>query len=170
MSSNSTSYFKVGLFVIFSMALLIAAIILFGAGEVFQQKAYLETYVDESVQGVEAGSPVKHRGVPNGNIAEIDFVRNVYPDQLKGDDLYTKGRYVYILVALNPSAFRGVDEYDAPLAIERMVQDGLRLQMVPQGITGIYYLEADYFDPRRILPWRFPGRRNISIFLPLPAC
>jgi paraquat-inducible protein B len=152
MSSNSSSYFKVGLFVIFSTALLIAAIILFGAGEVFQQRAYLETYVDESVQGVEVGSPVKHRGVPIGNIAEIDFVRNVYPDQLKGDDLYTKGRYVYILVALNPSAFRGVDEYDAPLAIERMVQDGLRLQMVPQGITGIYYLEADYFDPKKNPP------------------
>lgn len=152
MNSNSTGYFKVGLFVIFSMALLIAAIILLGAGEIFQKKAYLETYMDESVQGIEVGSPVKHRGVPIGNIAAIDFVRNIYPGQLAGEDVFIKGRYVYVLVALNPSAFRGVDEYDAPLAIARMVEDGLRLQMVPQGITGIYYLEANYFDPKKNPP------------------
>ena len=150
--SQQANYFKVGLFVILAFILLVIAIVFLGAGELFEDKAYLETYMDESVQGVEVGTPVKHRGVPIGNIDKIDFVRNVYGDQLSGDALFNEGRYVYIRVALKPSAFGVKDGLQGDRIIKRMVEDGLRLQMVPQGITGVSYLEADYFDPKKNPP------------------
>ena len=150
--SQKPNYFKIGLFVLISVGIFIAALMLLGAGELFQEHYYLETYFDESVQGVEVGTPVKHRGVPLGSIDKIDFVKNIYGSDIDFEDGFTVGRYVYVRVALNTSAFGSLGAAQSKRLLEKTVEEGLRMQMNPQGITGVYYLEVEYFDPERNPP------------------
>ena len=60
---NKLSYFKIGLFVISATVLAVIGIIVLGVGSVFQRAALVETYIEESVQGLDIGSPMKFRGV-----------------------------------------------------------------------------------------------------------
>jgi phospholipid/cholesterol/gamma-HCH transport system substrate-binding protein len=56
--SKKPSYFKIGLFVIAGIFLIFAAVVVLGSGLLHQEKAYFETYFDESVSGLSVGSPV----------------------------------------------------------------------------------------------------------------
>jgi ABC-type transporter Mla subunit MlaD len=68
---NKLSYFKIGLFVISASVLAIIGILVLGAGALFQRTALVETYIEESVQGLDIGSPMKFRGVQVGKVEEI---------------------------------------------------------------------------------------------------
>ena len=102
---SSANYFKIGLFVIGASALVIIGVIVLGAGTVFRQYIPLETYVDESVQGLEIGSPIKHRGIQIGSVEYISFVRNEYPLDPRLPEFDEIGKYVLIRVKLYPEVF-----------------------------------------------------------------
>ena len=68
------NYYKIGLFVISSIFIVSVFIIILGAGNLFQKNLILETYFDESIQGLDVGSIVKFRGVKIGTVKEITFV------------------------------------------------------------------------------------------------
>ena len=78
--SAQTHYFKLGLFIIIGSVLVAAAIVILGVGALFQDKIMMETYLDESAQGLAVGSPVKFRGVQIGNIERLGFAKNKYKD------------------------------------------------------------------------------------------
>src|SRR3954452_17571378 len=76
---NSARYFRLGLFVLAGVALLVAGVVTLGAG-VFARKAVAaETYLDEPVTGLEEGSPVRYRGVKVGRVKAIRFASAEYP-------------------------------------------------------------------------------------------
>ena len=71
--SAETKYFKLGMFVLVSVFVAVGAIVVFGAGTFMRKKVMAETYVDESVQGLDVGAAVKFRGVHVGQLEKIDF-------------------------------------------------------------------------------------------------
>ena len=71
---KSKSYFRFGLFVILGLLLIVTAVIVFGAGKFLKKKIIIESYFDQSVQGLEVGAPLKFQGVQIGNVREIGFV------------------------------------------------------------------------------------------------
>src|SRR6516162_2762852 len=71
-------YFKLGFFVLGASAILAVGIVLLGAGSLFEKKYRVETYVDESIQGLDVGAPVKYRGVKVGELEKVDFVTRSY--------------------------------------------------------------------------------------------
>ena len=81
------NYFKIGLFVIAATLLLAAAIIIFGGGKFFEKKTTIETYFDQSVQGLNVGASLEFQGVQIGNVSYIGFVFNEY---------HTKKTYVLV--------------------------------------------------------------------------
>ncbi len=107
MNPANKSYFKVGIFVLISFSVLVGFMIIFTAGSLFQRTLRLETYFDESVQGLDIGSPVKHRGVKVGTVQEITFVQNEYADKLTEDTNLLYGRYVVIKMSV-PNFVKGV--------------------------------------------------------------
>jgi phospholipid/cholesterol/gamma-HCH transport system substrate-binding protein/paraquat-inducible protein B len=148
--SSRASYFKIGLFAIFAVIIAAAAIIVLGAGAIFQRKILAETYFEQSVQGLDVGSPVKFRGVRVGEVEEITLVSREYA---------TDRRYVMVRIALyadfTPGKYetapgKGLKslEYRFQTEIER----GLRIRLAFQGLTGAAYLETDYLDPERYPP------------------
>lgn len=147
MSAN-TNYFKLGLFIIGAVALLIVALLVLGLGALRKDKVMLETYFNESVQGLDVGSPLKFKGVKIGSVERIRFVFNKYHDIKQ-----TPFRYVMVEMALDPAspmAIMGRD--DLKDAINHEVENGLRVRIAPQGLTGTGYLEMDYVNPRTSKP------------------
>ena len=140
---SRANYFKIGLFVIAATAIAVIAAIVLGAGALLQDKFILETYIEESVQGLDVGSPVKFRGVQIGNVEDITIVSKEY---------LTNRRYVLVRASLFPDAFRIPPEQAVAQGLGREVEKGLRVRLASQGLTGTAYLEADYLDPQRNPP------------------
>ena len=140
---NSTHYFKLGLFVLIGAALLVGGIVTLGAGTLFAKTIAAETYVDESVSGLDVGSAVKYRGVTVGRVKAMRFVAVKYP-AVQGQ----LSRKIMIEMSLDANV---VPEFGAD-AIVNMVKEGLRARIMQSGITGSAYVGLDFFDPTAYPP------------------
>jgi len=143
------SYFKIGLFVIAAIVVGVIGVVVLGAGRVFQKKALIETYIDESVQGLDVGSPLKFRGVPVGRVEQISLTSAEYS---------TRRQYVLVRMSISSNMFQfPVNDPNSP-DLKRELDRGFRIRLAPQGLTGVAYLEADYLDPERHPPLEIDWR------------
>jgi len=72
MSNHSNpNYFRLGIFVLAAIGALLAAILIFGSGQFFKKSFMVETYVKQSVTGLDAGAAVRFRGVKIGQVTLI---------------------------------------------------------------------------------------------------
>lgn len=132
---NPGNNWKLGLFVVIGLAALGCALVLVGATQLKRETEEFVTYLDESIQGLDIGSPVKFRGVRIGEVSKI----TVAPDH----------RMLEVTGALDVEVLRKLNLY----AGKHLRPDGryappeMRVQVVPQGITGVRFLGIDYFDP-----------------------
>jgi phospholipid/cholesterol/gamma-HCH transport system substrate-binding protein/paraquat-inducible protein B len=159
MKSNA-HYFRIGLFVIIVMILLIAGLLLVSS-DVFRGDRFLvETYIDESVQGLGVGTSLLHRGVAIGRIEKVTFVPQEYPMDTKSPDYAKFSRYVLLVMSVEKKNFADMGQMPEQIEamIRQQVNNGLRLKLSYQGITGIAHIEADYLDPQRnpalAVPWK----------------
>ena len=112
--------FKIGLFVIAGMVLMIVVLVWLGASRFLEEAKTVVAYFSESVQGLEADSPVKFRGVPVGRVSAIRLA----PD----------GRLIEVVMRL---------------ARHFKVTEDLGIKMNLLGLTGMKYLEIDTFPPEQ---------------------
>jgi phospholipid/cholesterol/gamma-HCH transport system substrate-binding protein/paraquat-inducible protein B len=140
--SSKPHYFAIGLFVLTATTLGLIGIIAISSDAMRSPKYFLETYVDESVQGIDVGTPFKFRGVEVGRVSKIEVVSSVYD---------TTKMYVMIRVALDSKEMLQ-DPTTLPERVQEQVDKGLRLKLVPQGITGLSFLEADYYPDTEAAP------------------
>jgi phospholipid/cholesterol/gamma-HCH transport system substrate-binding protein len=141
--SERANYFKIGLFILCGTAIAVIGLMALGAGTIFQKKFYAETYFEESVQGLDIGSPIKFRGVQIGRVEVITLV---------GAKYQTEKRYVLVRVSLYQSAVGGLTQAAVERFVNSEVEKGLRVKLAFQGVTGAAYLEADYVAAERA-PW-----------------
>lgn len=146
--SSKANYFKLGLFVLLGLTLGLLSLLLIGIGHSLRKPVLVETYLDQSVQGLELGSKVKYRGVDFGTVREISFSRDRYEVGKASRD---QKRYILIEIAVDEALHRalGRDAFIAHLKTE--VDRGLRFRLNAQGITGLSYLELDYVDLPRFV-------------------
>ncbi len=140
--SSKPHYFVIGLFVVIATALGLIGMIAVSSDALNSPKYFLETYLDESVQGIDVGTPFKFRGVKVGNVSEIMMVSSEYD---------TTKMYVLVRVALNDKKMLSYAKY-IPERVQAQVKRGLRLKLVPQGITGLSFLEAEYYPETKSDP------------------
>jgi phospholipid/cholesterol/gamma-HCH transport system substrate-binding protein/paraquat-inducible protein B len=143
------NYFKLGLFVVVSVAALLTMLALLGGRALFERKYIVETYFNESISGLTVGSPVEFRGVPLGKVTEISIASNRYEP---GRPIVERAPYVLVRMEL-----RGID----PAAFGQLqdaVKAGLRIQAQLAGITGQLYLSLALLDagthPLLPVPWK----------------
>jgi hypothetical protein len=150
--SAQANFFKIGLFVIGATISLAFLLVMLGAGKLFQSKILMETYFNESVQGLELGSKVKYRGVIVGEVKSIGFTYNRYQlDKPMADRL----RYVMVEATILPRLIggrAGAGDLTRSDTAKAEIDKGLRVRLAPQGITGTSYLEIDYVDPKTNAP------------------
>jgi phospholipid/cholesterol/gamma-HCH transport system substrate-binding protein len=155
--SAPSNHWKLGLFVVVGVALFLALLVGLGAASLKKESVAYATYFDESVQGLDVGSPVKFRGVTIGNVSEID----VAPDR----------RHVEVLCAITVSQLVSLKLLDTshkkellPFGRKRpvtlAVPADLRMQLESAGITGVKFISIDFFDikdnPPPVLPFPVP--------------
>ncbi len=143
--STPTNHWKLGLFVVVGIAACAATVIFFGGRTLKRETVAYKTYFDESVQGLEVGSPVKYRGVNIGNVSEID---------LAGDKRHVEVTYELGVKVLNSLG----------LAVEKakgtktklVIPPDLRVQLASAGITGVKFMQLDFFDVKTNPPIPLP--------------
>jgi len=126
--------FKVGLFVILGVTLIIGFVFFLGLKTALEPKLYFHTKFNESVQGLEVGSPVKFKGVTIGNVSKIMIGK--------------ENKRIRVDMEINPKTI----DYDPSLSkedhknmITEEISKGLCCQLQMSGITGMKYVEIDYF-------------------------
>ena len=77
-SALSSRYFKLGAFILAAIVVLVALLIVIGSGRFDRNRITMETYFNESVQGLDVGSKVKYRGVTIGEVTRITFTHTKY--------------------------------------------------------------------------------------------
>jgi len=137
--STPTNHWKLGLFVVASLLLTLTAITYFGARSIPKQTVTYASYFDEAVTGLEGGSPVKFRGVTIGNVSRIE---------LGPDRRHVKVSYEFTVAVLDQL---GIARGSGENASVR-VAPNLRAQLNSTGVTGIKYVQLDFFDDAAAAP------------------
>jgi phospholipid/cholesterol/gamma-HCH transport system substrate-binding protein len=138
--SRPANPFKIGLFVLLVLAGVVAIALGLGATRIKKNTLTYHTYFNESVQGLDVGSPVKFRGVTVGAVSAIEIA----PDR----------RHVDVAQDLDFGHLRqmGLSDGVGP----KRVPDDLRAQLASQGVTGVKFVAIDFFDPRANPPPELP--------------
>jgi phospholipid/cholesterol/gamma-HCH transport system substrate-binding protein/paraquat-inducible protein B len=149
--SDEARYARVGAFVFGGIALAVVGALLIGGGALVRRPLIIETVFDESVQGLEVGSPVKLRGVKLGTVSSIGFVGDSYvlddtPDAVK------QRNSVLVRMEIESRLDGLSSRVDQEESVRVQVEKGLRLRVTPLGITGTAFIQADYLDPKKNPP------------------
>ncbi|MBF0530747.1 MAG: MCE family protein [Deltaproteobacteria bacterium] len=141
--SHKTNFFKIGLFVISGIIVALVIVVILGAGTLFRKQLLSETYFDESIQGLDVGSAVKYRGMLIGRVKLVAPVATLYA---------ANSRFVLVRFDVFSDFFKGQTSSQMDKAIQSHIEQGLRIRVAPQGLTGTAYLEVDYLDAARFPP------------------
>jgi ABC-type transporter Mla subunit MlaD len=143
--SRDANYFKLGLFVIGAVIAGIMVLTIIGTGRWLKSRTTIETYFNESVQGLDIGSKMKYRGVVIGEVTRISFT---YVEYEQDKLMNQRKRYVLVEAQIEPRLVGGkaANDITSPESSKLEVERGLRIHLAPQGITGTNYLELDYVD------------------------
>lgn len=146
--SRKPNFFKVGVFVIISLIILVIGVIIFGGQKFFREKYYFETYFDQSVQGLNVGAPVKVLGVEVGAVSEITFASVAYK---------TDFNYILVRGFIYPDNFaagRLDTEKKFEDRVKNVISEGFRLQLGSQGVTGVAFLNGIFFKSDQYPPYK----------------
>lgn len=153
-------YLRVGALLIVGAGLLIGFVLFLTAGRINSDAGLLfETYLRESVQGLDVGSSVRYRGVAVGRVTEIGLVSAEY---LRERDSPFSPAYQLVMVrfAVDPRRIGRVPD------LQEAIDNGLRTRIASQGLTGVSYIELDFVDEaRRVPPPRLPWT-PVAAFIP----
>jgi ABC-type transporter Mla subunit MlaD len=154
--------FSVGLLVLMGLALGTGFVIFLTGERLRGTDALFETYSRESVQGLEVGSSVRYRGVTVGRVTEIGLVSAEYR-RPEGQPFAGAFQLVIVRFALNMERVGDVPGTDMS------VEQGLRVRLASQGLTGVSYLELDFVDPDRFPVVRPPWTPRFTLIPSMPS-
>ena len=143
MSNNSNpNYFRLGLFVLGAVGVLVAVILIFGSGQLFKSSFHVETYIKQSVTGLDAGAAVRFRGVKIGQVTSINLSGDLYE---KDVPMTERSEFVVVRMQIygNKVRLNNLDTY---------LKDNLRARVKSMGITGVNYIEFDFHPTASLSP------------------
>lgn len=161
MSPNSASL-RVGIFVLAGLASLLA-LIFFLSGTALHPGIPYETYFQESVQGLDVGTDVKFRGVTIGKVTDVGLVTAEYPPSDPHAEDAKVYQQVVVRFEINPAKIGKVSN------VETAVAHGLRVQIAPQGITGLANVELSFVNPQQYPAEQVPWRANSTVIPSMPS-
>ena len=134
----------IGAFVLGAVALVAAVVVIWGSGRFFRQTRSFVCYFSGSVNGLNAGAPVKFRGVQIGSVTAMRFrlgeITVAPPDEFRIP--------VWFEVDLKQlSDIRGGRPVRLDRArIDELIAQGLRAQLQTESfVTGVLFVGLDFF-------------------------
>lgn len=146
--SQPINNFKLGLFALGGVALLVAGLLAFGARSYFEPTSEFETYIKGDVTGLEVGSAVELRGVRVGKVNGIDFSWTEYEP--------TQPSYIVVNFEMRNDIAPGSPGAARNELLQSAIEQGLRARVKAKGITGTSVLSLEYVDPTENPPVQVP--------------
>ncbi len=147
--SEKPNQFRIGLFVLVGVGIVLGALFLFGIRSAFQDVQRFETYVTGNVDGLSKGSAVKLRGVAVGKVTEIGFSWKIYEN--------VSPRCVVVRFDVENGSVRVAGGRDRSRAAE-VIDQGLRAVVQGEGITGSSIVAIQNVDPEKYPPLKVPWK------------
>ena len=165
----------IGAFVLGAVALIVAALLMFGRGDFFVEKRRFVLFFEGSVNGLDVGAPVKLRGVTIGKVINYKAVYSREQTEL----------WIPVFIEMEEQRVEQIAD-DRALTeeepeVQRLIEDGLRGQLVLQSlVTGKLFIQFAFHpdtEPRLIgLDMKYPelptipsateeARGNLQTFL-----
>jgi paraquat-inducible protein B len=137
----------IGAFVLGGFALLVIALLSFGGVSFFTKPQRFVVYFDDSIHGIDKGSPVKLRGVRIGKVTSVS---------ISYDETSNKS---VAAVVCEFSQDVVTDAHGRPFDVsgraqlQKLVDRGLRARLDVLGLaTGLLFVELEFFDPKEYPP------------------
>lgn len=150
----------VGIFVLGALALALVALLSFGGVHFFSKPQRFVVYFNESIHGLDLGSPVKFRGVRVGKVVDLAIV---YDDA-------SQQSQVAVICEMNRNTIADPNGVPVDLSnrevLQKLIGKGMRAQLGVLGLaTGMLYVELDFYDPAEY-PVGPPPRQLRYIYIP----
>jgi phospholipid/cholesterol/gamma-HCH transport system substrate-binding protein len=149
--SAPTNHWKLGLFVVVGVVLTLTTVAVLGARSLRKEVSHYVSYFDESVQGLEVGSPIKFRGVTIGTVGKIDVAVDHRHVEVTSD---------LGVAQLNPLGLNMTSGATDNSRKKLDVATDLRVQLASAGLTGVKFLQLDFFvvadNPPPVLTFPVP--------------
>ncbi len=149
--SKPVNPYTIGAFLVGSLVLLISAVLIFGGGQFFKNKAEFVIYFDGALNGLNVGAPVKLQGVQIGTVKEISlefdkqFMRISKP----------------VVVEIEPDALKDASgvPFEGAMTLKqrkqnakKLIDAGLKAQLQTQSLlTGLLYVEFNFFRDKPVI-------------------
>ena len=148
--STKANPIRVGIFAVLGVAILAAALFVFGIRSALQPKYQAETYVVGDVEGLSKGSDVKLRGVVVGKVTEIGFSWKLYGN--------VAPRCVVVRFTIEQGVTPVAAGADPAVELKKAVDEGVRAMVQAEGITGTSVVAIQTLDPKQypplVVPWK----------------
>jgi paraquat-inducible protein B len=143
--SKPVNPYTIGAFLVGSLALLIAAVLIFGGGQFLKKKTEFVIYFDGALNGLNVGAPVKLQGVQIGTVKEISL------ELAKNASHVTKP----VVIEVDPGVI--MDSSGRPWQAvttlkqrqqnaKKLIDAGIKAQLQMQSLlTGLLYVEFNFF-------------------------
>jgi paraquat-inducible protein B len=143
--SQKANLTAIGGFVIFTLALVVAAVIYFGSGAIFKKaESKAVAFFPGSIRGLSVGSEVLFRGVKMGEVTNIEVLFSAAENRYEVA-VYLK-TYQDLVTVIDDDLDKVVDHVDVDEAIKKY---GLKAQMVSKSlITGQQAIEVDFMPDK----------------------
>jgi paraquat-inducible protein B len=133
----------VGLFVLGALALAVAALLMFGDVSFFSKPQRFVVYFNESIHGLDLGSPLKLRGVRVGRVVGLNIR---YDEATNHSVVAVVCEFSKNMITDSKGAV--VDVSDRA-QLQHLIDKGLRAQLGVLGLaTGLLFVELDFLDPK----------------------
>ena len=148
--SEKANQFRIGIFVIAGLAIVAAALFLFGIRSAFERERHFETYIPGDVEGLSKGSAVKLRGVVVGKVTEIGFSWKLYGD--------IPPQCIVVRFSIDEKVSPLPAGADLQQRLDQLVAQGFRAIVQGQLITGSSVVALQVLDPKLYPPLAVPWK------------
>jgi paraquat-inducible protein B len=144
----------IGVFVLGALILVVAGVLIFGAGNFFSEKRSFVLFFDEDIKGLTVGAPIKFRGVTIGAVTDINLrydTKDLSVEipvfvEIQGERFHPK-KYL-------PGTSKISETLRKKENFRQLIQQGLRAQLQSDSlVTGKLLIAVDIFpdEPLRLL-------------------
>jgi paraquat-inducible protein B len=152
----------IGIFVVGSFALMVAAIVLVGSGSLFKKPVRFVCMFQGDVNGLRIGAPVKFKGVQIGTVEEIKLSLEPSEGELRPD---LKELRLPVIIGIDREMITqrgGTGHALSQPGLEDLVARGMRAQLDTESLlTGLLFVDLDLHPNAPLNLVLIPGRGNL---------
>lgn len=149
----------VGAFVLGGVALILAAVVAFGSGNLFRKMHEFVIFFPGDINGLRVGAPVKFKGVEIGQVKRIKLRLDQEVDA-RNNRLVADVR-IPVVIELDEDkivSHGSTIDLSDPHTIPNLIREGLRAQLGSDSfVTGLMYVALDMQPQTPIHMYAYPG-------------